>query len=109
MQPSDTAVLFFSSGTTSKPKGIRSAHRGVAIQMWRFRRMFGFAAQNLGNHHCSDESFEFGRPPRLSRLLGATTPRLCRHRAVSLQLSVFGTVARVPRARRERKRIRNRP
>ncbi|MGW0180619.1 class I adenylate-forming enzyme family protein [Nocardia sp. NPDC003345] len=42
VQPSDTAVLYFSSGTTSKPKGIRSAHRGVAIQMWRFRRMFGF-------------------------------------------------------------------
>lgn len=42
VQPSDTAVLFFSSGTTSKPKGIRSAHRGVTLQMWRFRRMFGF-------------------------------------------------------------------
>ncbi|WP_280434539.1 class I adenylate-forming enzyme family protein [Nocardia carnea] len=42
VQPSDTAVLFFSSGTTSKPKGIRSAHRGVTIQLWRFRRMFGF-------------------------------------------------------------------
>ncbi|MFE7741251.1 class I adenylate-forming enzyme family protein [Nocardia sp. NPDC057455] len=42
VRPSDTAVLFFSSGTTSAPKGIRSAHRGVAIQMWRFRRMFGF-------------------------------------------------------------------
>ncbi|WP_328392819.1 class I adenylate-forming enzyme family protein [Nocardia sp. NBC_00416] len=42
VRPSDTAVLFFSSGTTSKPKGIRSAHRGVTIQMWRFRRMFGF-------------------------------------------------------------------
>ncbi|MFG3615690.1 class I adenylate-forming enzyme family protein [Nocardia sp. NPDC047654] len=42
VRPADTAVLFFSSGTTSKPKGIRSAHRGVAIQMWRFRRMFGF-------------------------------------------------------------------
>ncbi|MFE3543054.1 class I adenylate-forming enzyme family protein [Nocardia sp. NPDC059177] len=42
VSPSDTAVLFFSSGTTSKPKGIRSAHRGVTIQMWRFARMFGF-------------------------------------------------------------------
>ncbi|MBH0780758.1 class I adenylate-forming enzyme family protein [Nocardia bovistercoris] len=42
VRPSDTAVLFFSSGTTSKPKGIRSAHRGVTIQMWRFQRMFGF-------------------------------------------------------------------
>lgn len=41
-QPSDTAVLFFSSGTTSKPKGILSAHRGVTIQMWRFRRMYQF-------------------------------------------------------------------
>lgn len=40
-QPSDTAVLFFSSGSTSRPKGILSAHRGVAIQMWRFRRMYG--------------------------------------------------------------------
>jgi fatty-acyl-CoA synthase len=42
VRPSDTAVLFFSSGSTSKPKGVLSAHRGVAIQMWRFRRMFGF-------------------------------------------------------------------
>ncbi|MFW0796679.1 AMP-binding protein [Gordonia sp. CPCC 205515] len=41
--PSDTAVLFFSSGTTSKPKGILSVHRGVAIQMWRFRRMYGLS------------------------------------------------------------------
>ncbi|QFG26136.1 class I adenylate-forming enzyme family protein [Actinomadura sp. WMMB 499] len=39
--PSDTAVLFFSSGSTSRPKGIVSAHRGVTVQMWRFRRMYG--------------------------------------------------------------------
>ncbi|MFD1814639.1 class I adenylate-forming enzyme family protein [Rhodococcus gannanensis] len=45
--PSDTAVLFFSSGTTSKPKGILSAHRGVAIQMWRFRRMYRFEPEDL--------------------------------------------------------------
>ncbi|GAA2734386.1 class I adenylate-forming enzyme family protein [Actinocorallia aurantiaca] len=44
--PSDTAVLFFSSGSTSRPKGILSAHRGVSIQMWRFRRMFGFEPQD---------------------------------------------------------------
>ena len=42
VQPSDAAVLFFSSGSTSKPKGVSSAHRGVAIQLWRFRRMYGF-------------------------------------------------------------------
>jgi fatty-acyl-CoA synthase len=40
VQPSDTGVLFFSSGSTSKPKGILSAHRGVAIQLWRFGRIF---------------------------------------------------------------------
>jgi acyl-CoA synthetase (AMP-forming)/AMP-acid ligase II len=41
-RPSDTAVLYFSSGSTSRPKGILSAHRGVAIQLWRFCRMYGF-------------------------------------------------------------------
>lgn len=45
--PSDVAVLFFSSGSTSKPKGILSAHRGVCIQMWRFRRMYGFTPDDM--------------------------------------------------------------
>jgi fatty-acyl-CoA synthase len=40
VQPSDAAMLFFSSGTTSKPKGILSAHRAVAIQLWRWRRIY---------------------------------------------------------------------
>ena len=35
VQPADPGVLFFSSGSTNKPKGILSAHRGVAIQLWR--------------------------------------------------------------------------
>jgi acyl-CoA synthetase (AMP-forming)/AMP-acid ligase II len=35
VQPSDPGVLFFSSGSTNKPKGILSAHRGVSVQMWR--------------------------------------------------------------------------
>jgi len=39
--PSDPGVLFFSSGSTNKPKGIVSAHRGVAIQMWRMRGQQG--------------------------------------------------------------------
>lgn len=38
--PSDIGVLMFSSGTTSKPKGILNAHRGPAIQFWRWPRMF---------------------------------------------------------------------
>lgn len=33
--PADPGVLFFSSGSTAKPKGILSAHRGVSIQLWR--------------------------------------------------------------------------
>ncbi len=41
VQPADPGVLFFSSGSTSKPKGILSAHRGVSIQMWRMRRQQG--------------------------------------------------------------------
>ena len=45
--PSDVAVLFCSSGSTSKPKGILSAHRGVCIQMWRFRRMYGFTPEDM--------------------------------------------------------------
>ncbi|OBB69136.1 class I adenylate-forming enzyme family protein [Mycobacterium sp. 852014-50255_SCH5639931] len=39
---SDAGALFFSSGSTSKPKGILNAHRGITIQMWRFRRVCGF-------------------------------------------------------------------
>lgn len=33
----DPGVLFFSSGSTGKPKGILSAHRGVCLQLWRWR------------------------------------------------------------------------
>ena len=41
VHPSDPGVLFFSSGTTAKPKGIRSAHRAVALQLWRWKRFYG--------------------------------------------------------------------
>jgi fatty-acyl-CoA synthase len=39
VKPSDLAVLFFSSGTTSLPKGILHSHRAVAIQWWRWPRV----------------------------------------------------------------------
>ena len=39
--PADPAALFFSSGSTNRPKGILSAHRGVTIQLWRMRRQQG--------------------------------------------------------------------
>ena len=38
--PADPGALFFSSGTTALPKGILSAHRGVALQLWRWRRFY---------------------------------------------------------------------
>jgi len=41
--PADPGALFFSSGTTSKPKGILSAHRGVALQLWRWKRFYATA------------------------------------------------------------------
>lgn len=40
VMPADPAVLFFSSGSTAKPKGILSAHRGVTLQLWRWPRWY---------------------------------------------------------------------
>ncbi len=40
MSPSDPGTLFFSSGSTGKAKGILSAHRGVCLQLWRWRRWY---------------------------------------------------------------------
>ncbi len=40
VQPSDAGLLFFSSGTTDKPKGILNSHRAIAIQLWRWRRLY---------------------------------------------------------------------
>jgi fatty-acyl-CoA synthase len=39
--PASAGVLFFSSGSTNRPKGILGAHRHVTIQCWRWRRMLG--------------------------------------------------------------------
>ncbi len=34
--PADPGALFFSSGSTARPKGILSSHRGVSLQLWRW-------------------------------------------------------------------------
>jgi fatty-acyl-CoA synthase len=41
VSPADPGALFFSSGSTGKPKGILSAHRGVCLQLWRWRKWLG--------------------------------------------------------------------
>jgi fatty-acyl-CoA synthase len=38
--PSDPAGLFFSSGSTSKPKGVLNSHRGIVLQFWRHAHSF---------------------------------------------------------------------
>ena len=40
VRPGDTGGLFFSSGTTSLPKGILHAQQAFAIQWWRWPRVF---------------------------------------------------------------------
>lgn len=40
VHPADTGGIFFSSGTTSLPKGIVHAQRAFAIQWWRWPRVF---------------------------------------------------------------------
>lgn len=39
--PANAGVLLFSSGSTSRPKGILGSHRQITIQCWRWRRMLG--------------------------------------------------------------------
>jgi len=47
VHPADVGALFFSSGTTSVPKGILHAQRALAIQWWRWPRMMDIDAQRF--------------------------------------------------------------
>lgn len=42
--PTDRGLVFFSSGSTAKPKAIVHAHRAAAIQCWRWRHIFALDA-----------------------------------------------------------------
>jgi acyl-coenzyme A synthetase/AMP-(fatty) acid ligase len=42
--PVDRALVFFSSGSTAKPKAILHLHRAAAIQCWRWPRFLGLDA-----------------------------------------------------------------
>ena len=41
--PADCGALFFSSGSTARPKGILSSHQGISLQLWRMGRQQGLA------------------------------------------------------------------
>lgn len=45
--PADPGVLFFSSGSTARPKGILSAHRGVTLQLWRWPKWYKIGEAGL--------------------------------------------------------------
>lgn len=45
--PGDAGALFFSSGTTSMPKGILHAHRALALQWWRWPRIMDVDAERF--------------------------------------------------------------
>lgn len=47
VEPSDPGVLFFSSGSTGKSKGILSAHRGVCLQLWRWPQWYNAAGEGV--------------------------------------------------------------
>lgn len=38
--PADAGGIFFSSGSTAQPKGIINSHRGMTLQLWRWRKFF---------------------------------------------------------------------
>jgi fatty-acyl-CoA synthase len=42
--PTDRGLVFFSSGSTAKPKAIVHAHRAATIQCWRWRAIFNVDA-----------------------------------------------------------------
>lgn len=65
--PSDSGVLFFSSGSTSKPKGILSAHLGVCIQLWRMARH-----QAFGDDVCAWTANGYFWSGNFAMVLGAT-------------------------------------
>lgn len=42
--PTDRGFIFFSSGSTAKPKAIQHSHRAATIQSWRWRRIYNVDA-----------------------------------------------------------------
>ena len=69
VKPSDTGGLFFSSGSTAKPKGILNSHRGMALQCWRMKRIFALgddARTWMANAFFWSGNFATGMGPTLA-------------------------------------------
>jgi fatty-acyl-CoA synthase len=46
VEPSDDALLIYTSGTTALPKGVLHMHRAAVLQAWRFAELLRFAADD---------------------------------------------------------------
>ena len=45
VSPTDRGFIFFSSGSTAKPKAIQHTHRAAALQCWRWKNHFALDAE----------------------------------------------------------------
>ncbi len=65
--PADDAIVIYTSGTTALPKGVLHAHRGPALQVWRFA-----SRQRLVETDRILSSFPFCWTAGIAMVLGAT-------------------------------------
>jgi len=79
----DCALVLFTSGTTSQPKGVQMSFRNLAAQMATFRRQYGFDAASIASNHLPlHHSDGLNQGPLLAFATGAT---LLRPPAVTMQ------------------------
>ena len=45
--PEDSGLLFYTSGTTDRPKGVLHSHKAAVIQSWRFAEMLGLRPEDI--------------------------------------------------------------
>lgn len=72
----DCALILFTSGTTSQPKGVQLSFRNLAAQMATFQRHYGFDAESVVvNHLPLHHSDGLNQGPLLAFATGATLVR----------------------------------
>lgn len=79
----DCALILFTSGTTSQPKGVQLSFKNLSAQMATFQRQYGFDAESvIVNHLPLHHSDGLNQGPLLAFVTGAT---LVRPGAVTMQ------------------------